>query len=234
MFSVSRAEAANVARAALAARGVTLGPQWRVMPVPDDGSGGPREFVSVTAGEERRRQLLGKYLPDPRWNVRIATFEGDVAERAEEWHVFVTRTAQVLRVEHTLPEDRPGATLDESAARARATAVLMREFGLRTEPSGAVARGQAREVSARPAKRKARTDWTFTYADMSLPPLAQGELRIEVELAGDDVASVRQIRVRPRAMGPPAARRRNAQPDRARSSSASFSAASSCRPPSPA
>jgi hypothetical protein len=193
MFSVSRAEAANVARAALAARGVTLGPQWRVMPVPDDGSAGAREFVSVTSGEERRRQLLGKYLPDARWNVRIATFEGDVAERAEEWHVFVTRTAQVLRVEHTLPEDRPGTTLDESSARARAGAVLMREFGLRTEPSGEVAGGQAREVSARPAKRKARTDWTFTFADMSLPPLAQGELRIEVELAGDDVASVRRF-----------------------------------------
>ncbi len=189
MFTVSRVDAANVARAALAARGVTLGPQWRVMPVPDDGSGGPQEFVSVTSGDERRRQLLGKYLPDARWNVRIATFEGDVAERAEEWHVFVTRTSQVLRVEHTLPEDRPGATLDESTARTRAEAVLMQEFGLRAG-SGDV---QAREVSARPAKRKARTDWTFTYTDLSLPPLPQGELRIEVELAGDDVASVRRF-----------------------------------------
>jgi hypothetical protein len=189
MFSVSRVDAANVARAALAARGVTPGSQWRVMPVPDDGSGGPQEFVSVTSGDERRRQLLGKYLPDARWNVRIATFEGDVAERAEEWNVFVTRTSQVLRVEHTLPEDRPGATLDESTARARAEAVLMQEFGVRAG-SGDV---QAREVSARPAKRKARTDWTFTYTDLSLPPLSQGELRIEVELAGDDVASVRRF-----------------------------------------
>ena len=189
MFTVSRVDAANVARAALAARGVTLGPQWRVMPVPDDGSGGPQEFVSVTSGDERRRQLLGKYLPDARWNVRIATFEGDLAERAEEWNVFVTRTSQVLRVEHTLPEDRPGATLDESTARTRAEAVLMQEFGLRAG-SGDV---QAREVSARPAKRKARTDWTFTYTDLSLPPLPQGELRIEVELAGDDVARVRRF-----------------------------------------
>ena len=48
-------------------------------------------------------------------------------------------------------------------------------------------------MSARPAKRKARTDWTFTYADTSLPPLAQGELRVEVELAGDAVAGVRRF-----------------------------------------
>jgi len=187
MFSITRTEAATIARQAVAARGGTLGPQWRVMPTPDSGSGGPHEFVSVTSGDERRRQLLGKYLPDARWNVRLATYEGDVAERAEEWRVFVTRTGQVLRVEHKLPEARAGATLDEGGARTRAGAVLKGEFGLD------VASGHAREISARPAKRKARTDWTFTYADSSLPPLAQGELRIDVELAGDEVASVRRF-----------------------------------------
>jgi Type II CAAX prenyl endopeptidase Rce1-like len=196
MFSIGRAQAADIARAAVTSRstaGVTLGPNWRVMPVPDDGSGGPREFVSETSGEERRRQLLGQYLPEPRWNVRIATYEGDIAERAEEWRVFVTKAGGVLRVEHTLPEARPGATLDEATARARAAAVLMREFGLGTESSGSAAGGQAREVSARPEKLAARTDWTFTYVDMSLPPLAQGELRIEVDIAGDEVASVRRF-----------------------------------------
>ena len=187
MFTLTRTQAADIARTAVAAKGGTLGPQWRVMPVPDDGSGGPREFVSVTAGDERRRELLGKYLPEPRWNVRIATFEGDVAERAEEWRVFVTKAGQVLRVEHTLPEARPGASLDESSARALAVAALKREFGLD------VAGGQAREVSARPRKLKARTDWTFTYADGSLPPLPRGELRIDVDLAGEEVASVRRF-----------------------------------------
>ena len=123
MFTISRTAAGDIARGALAARGVALGPQWRVLPVPDDGRAGAHEFVSVTAGEERRRLLLGKYLPEPRWNVRIATFEGDVAERAEEWRVFVTKAGQVLRIEHTLPEARAGAALDESAARVRAAGV---------------------------------------------------------------------------------------------------------------
>ena len=159
-----------------------------MLPVPDDGSGGPHEFVSVTAGEERRRQLLGKYLPEPRWNVRIATFEGDVAERAEEWRVFVTKAGQVLRVEHTLPEARPGAD-----ARRERRARVARWPCWRGSSASTSASGQAREVSARPAKLKARTDWTFTFADTSLPPLPQGELRIDVELAGDEVASVRRF-----------------------------------------
>ncbi len=187
MFVLSRTAAADIARSALAARGVTLGPQWRVLPVPDDGRGGPHEFVSETAGEVRRRQLLGRYLPEPRWSVRIATFEGDVAERAEEWRVFVTKAGQILRTEHTLPEARPGVTLDENAARERAIAIVTRDFGLD------IAGGTLREVSARPAKRKARTDWTFTFVDASLPPLPQGEPRIAVEIAGDEVTAVRRF-----------------------------------------
>ena len=73
-------------------------------PFPMTGAAAPHEFVAVTAGDERRRQLLGKYLPEPRWNVRVATFEGDVAERAEEWRVFVT-------------EGRPGPSSRTHAAR---------------------------------------------------------------------------------------------------------------------
>jgi hypothetical protein len=183
-LSISRMEADAVARRALQERGVTLGPGWRVMPVADDGSGGAHEFVSETAGEERRRELLGVYLPKPRWNVRIATFEGDVAERAEEWRVVVTDTGQALRIEHRLPEGRAGRTLDEGAARVLAQAALAERAGLD------VAKGQAREVSARPEKLKARTDWTFTFVDALKPPLPQGELRIEVELAGDEVVRV--------------------------------------------
>ena len=52
---------------------------------------------------------------------------------------------------------------------------------------------RSREVSARPPKLKARTDWTFTYADTTSPPLPQGELRLDVEIAGDQVASARRF-----------------------------------------
>jgi Type II CAAX prenyl endopeptidase Rce1-like len=180
---VSREQAIGSARQAVRDRGVTLDPRWRVMPVPDDGMDGAHEFVSETAGEERRKSLLGRYLPQPRWNVRIARFEGDVADRAEEWRVFVSQTGTALNVLHTLPEGRPGPTLDESAARALAGTALQQRFQL--DPL----HGQVREVSARPQKLKARTDWTFTYVDMTVPPLPKGEPRIEVRIAGDEIAS---------------------------------------------
>ncbi len=182
-LEISRSHAAEIARQALRDRGVTLDSRWRVIPMPDDGSDGVHEFVSETAGEERRKALLGSYLPKPRWNVRIARFEGDVADRAEEWRVFVTGTGEVRTVQHALPEGRPGTSLDEPAARSLAHTALLQRYQLDA------ARGQVREVSARPEKLKARTDWTFTFVDTTVPPLPQGEPRIEVNSAGDEIVS---------------------------------------------
>lgn len=181
-FSTSRVEAAGIARLMLQRRGATLDPSWRVMPVPDAGQGGPHEFVSATAGEDRRRALLGAYLPAPRWAVRVATFEGDVADRAEEWEVFVGADGEPRSIRHTLPEARAGAMLDEAAARRLAHATLAERYGLDAS------RGNVREVSARPSKLKARTDWTFTFVDTTIPALPRGEPRLAIDIAGDEVA----------------------------------------------
>jgi hypothetical protein len=179
---ITRAQAENAARQELQKRGVTLSPKWRVMGVPDDGSGGPHQFVVETAGEQRWRELLGVYLPKPRWRVRVATFVGDVADRAEEWLMYVAASGEIRNVRHTLPEARPGASLDEAAARKLALAAVKDRLGLDA--------GQIKEVSARPQKHKARMDWKFTYTDATIAPLPKGEPRIDVDLAGDEVASV--------------------------------------------
>src|SRR6185436_290308 len=184
-LTATRAHAEAVTRQAIAERRVQLGPGWRVMPVPLDGGGSTHEFVAETAGEARRQELIGKYLPAPGWSVRAATFQGDVADRAEEWGAVVAASGELRRLQHQVPEARPGASLSESEARAIAVRALGERRGLD------VGRGQAKEVSATSAKQKARTDWTFTFADTTIAPLPQGEPRIAVEIAGDEVASAR-------------------------------------------
>ena len=176
---LTRVHAEQLAREELQRRGATLPPGARVMAIPDDASGGPHQYVYETAGEDRWRQLLGVYLPRPRWHVRVATFEGDVADRAEEWRIFVDATG-VRNVQHIIPEARAGVSLDEAAARERARAAGKQRHGLDV--------AQLKEVSAKPAKQKARTDWTFTFVDLTQAP--QPEARIDVTLAGDEVASV--------------------------------------------
>lgn len=184
---VARTDAEQAVRRALLDRGVSLDGRWRIMAVPDDGSAGAQEFVSETAGEARRRALVGTYLPAPHWNVRVATFTGDVAERAEEWHAIVDAGGRVQTLEHRLPEGRAGAALEETAARRMAQTEIAKRYGLDA------AKEQLREVSARPARLKARTDWVFTYVDTTIPPLPAGEPRIEVRIAGDEVAETRRF-----------------------------------------
>lgn len=179
--TVSADEAAARTRQAIAQRGVTLPPHWRVMPVPEEGGDAAHEVVSETAGEARRRELARHYLAAPGWRVRAATFQGDIAERAEEWRAYLTASGEVRELRHQLPEGRAGASLDEASARAIALRAIADRFGLRAN--------QLKEVSATPAKLKARTDWTLTFADMTIPPLPQGEPRITVRIAGDEVAS---------------------------------------------
>lgn len=181
-LTVSRSEAESLARTELQRRGVVLPPTWRVMLVPDDGSEGPHQFVYETAGDQRWRELLGVYLPKPRWRVRVATFVGDANETAEEWQMYVTSSREVRGVRHVLPEARPGPALDESTARERALAAIAERFHLGP--------AQLKDVSAKPQKEKARTDWTFTFTDTSIAPLPQGEPRIDVDLGGDEVTSV--------------------------------------------
>jgi membrane protease YdiL (CAAX protease family) len=201
---ITREHAEDLARQELRKGGVTLSSKWRVMGSPDDGRGGPHQFVYETAGEPRWRELLGLYLPKPRWRVRVATFVGDVADRAEEWLMYVTSSGEIRNIRHTVPEARPGASLDEETARQHALAAVKERLGLDA--------GQIKEVSAKPQKQKARMDWKFTYTDttalaspkpqsgeagtlVSPKPQGgeggpQGEPRLDVELAGDEIASV--------------------------------------------
>ncbi len=180
-LEVGRAEAEAAAREVLAAQGVDPG-EWTESSVVTSGLGLQHRFVWSEVGEERHRALLGEYLGRPRWRVRYARFEGDVAARAEEHVVWVGPDGEPGRREHRLAEDTVGAARSEEDARALvrdALAVL-----------GAAA--DLAEVSAEESRRPARTDWTFTFRDETAGDLAGGEARVAVEIAGDEVVDTRR------------------------------------------
>ena len=176
---VSRMPAIARATDALHGRGVAAEPPWRILPsvsaMPDE----TNEFVRTTAGHETYRQLVGTYLPGAHWRVRAARFDGDIAARAGEWTVLVEGDGRASRVRHTLAETAAGMALTEDQARALARATAHERFAL--DPA------KLREVSVAPSKLPARTDWCVTFADASRPPLPQGELRLAVAIAGDEV-----------------------------------------------
>ncbi len=111
--------------------------------------------------------------------VRYAKFEGNVAERAEEYLVFVGPDGVVQRMTHRLPEGRAGEQLEEEQARIIATAALRADLGLNPE--------NLEEVSADPSQLPDRRDWTFVFRAPADYPLENGEARISIRIAGDEV-----------------------------------------------
>jgi hypothetical protein len=183
-LAMTRAEAIRQADAALAARGVTLGPEWRRMSAVRLANEDPEQwtwhkFVWREKGADAYRKLVGRALPPPLWEVRYATFDGDVAERAEEWRVTVAPDGSARTIRHQLPQAREGARLTRDAAEAAALAEVKRRFGL---DAGAV-----KFVGADEEKRQNRTDWSFMFADPAIDVGAGGELRYVVMIAGDEV-----------------------------------------------
>jgi len=182
---IGRAAAEDTARSRFEARGVRVGGDWTVVSRLAGGASESHVFVWTTAGPAAHDSLLAGYLPAPRWVVALRRYEGDVAERAEEWLVEVGAGGTAGPVEHRLPEGRPGATLEEPVARALADSALRATLGL--DPRALV------EIAAVPAERPARRDWRFTWADTLGPAIAPGQLRIEVSVAGDEVTRVNRL-----------------------------------------
>ncbi len=176
---MSRARASATASDFLEERRARLPAGWRPLSDVEADPGTADRFVWQEGGPEAYRNLLGTYLAEPRWRVRHASFEGDVAARAEEQTVWVRRDGEVVRFRHQLPEAAPGAGLSGQEARAKAREVIQEVLAL--DPD------RLEEVSVEPGKRPNRTDWTLTFRDPHAYELERGEARVRVEIAGDEV-----------------------------------------------
>ncbi len=182
-LTLNRAEAQQIADQELSERQIELDATWKRLSRVDAPLNQNDRFIWQEEGDSLYKELMGSYLGGPYWLVRYATFEGDVADRAEEFTVKVMRS-DARDFSHTLPEKAAGDSLDESAARAIAEQVLIDRFN--QNPA------ELKFVSATPSKLDNRTDWRFVWADTINYSLKSGECRLVVYLAGSEVSSAMQ------------------------------------------
>lgn len=183
---LSRAEAIAVAEEALRARGVVLPPVWhrfaRVrLASQESQQWDGHTFVWREAGRDAYARLIGNVLAPPLWEVRFARFTGDIAERAEEWRITIDGTRRVRQVRHVLPEGRSGPSLEKDAALAIAERAVREQ--LPRDPS------TLRLIGAEQNQQPARRDWAFLFSDPAAVTGPGGDARVQVVIAGDEVAS---------------------------------------------
>ena len=169
---ITRGEARQAAQSV-----VKLDSSWTVLSRVEGQPGQQNRFVWQKGGSDVYKKLLGVYVTPSSWFVRFARFQGDVVERAEEYQVFIDGSGRVFRTNHNLPEARPGPNLSEDEARKIALGALEQWSGLK-------------EISAEASKKPARTDWTFTFKDTHDDGLPEGEPRVSIEIAGDQVVDL--------------------------------------------
>ncbi|MCF7884852.1 MAG: CPBP family intramembrane metalloprotease [Candidatus Marinimicrobia bacterium] len=179
-IETTRQEAKNIAIDSLSRQGVELTDSIRVLAYLQTPHGKDDRFIWQEEGKQTYKQLLGKYLSTPVWQVRFAQFEGNVAARAEEYRIYV-KSGKVLNVEHKLPESYPGAELTEDSAQARAYSVIEKRTDL--DPN------KLKKVGAKPSDLPERKDWLFEFADTLNYNLSSGEPRIVIKLAGSEVVN---------------------------------------------
>ena len=178
-LTLSRAEVEAQARGALESQGVILGSEWTPLFSVQADRPLSHRFVWEHGTEEEYRELIGTFLSSPGWRVRFVSFEVPPEERAEEYGVGFFESGTSPRVSHGLPEGRPGETLSEDDARALALDAIEAQLG--------ISREEIREVSADENVRPARTDWTFIFRVTEGYPLEEGEGRVMVRIAGNEV-----------------------------------------------
>jgi hypothetical protein len=181
----TRSEAVLLAEQELTGQNIELDDTWQAFSRVYGGITMQHRFIWQEGGPEIYNEMLGSYLDLPEWYVRFLTFEGDVEERAEEFRIFISRKDSTTAFRHILPEHRAGASLEESEAREIADQTIRDVHAVDPET--------LQFVSAESSSLPERTDWHITYSDTLSYPLEEGEARIQVRIAGNEIVGTNRF-----------------------------------------
>ncbi|OGF63664.1 MAG: hypothetical protein A2Y62_02120 [Candidatus Fischerbacteria bacterium RBG_13_37_8] len=180
---------------------ITLDPTWQVFISADNTS--PSEahtYVWEMEGEEMYKSLMGTYLSKPSWMIRLARFKGTLEERTEEINVTYPGL-QILDIwnkefpeqmpsdnlpgsfYHSMPENAPGASLNEAETRNCAQWFMHEIYGDKS--------GNFKEIFIDLHQAPARRDWEFVFQDTSIP-LKNTKALVSLQIKGDRLASYKQ------------------------------------------
>lgn len=180
-YQLDRGQAKQAAEKILQVKKITLDGEWHTTVTTHAAWSQSLEYVWRESGQEKPRELIGKYLDTPFWVVSWRKFDGPVEERAEEWQAWLYPDGRLHELVHKLPEARAGARLS------REQAITKAQEWIRTlnwaDPA------LLEEKSVEEIQRPARSDWVLTYLDKPAYAQNNASAAIIIKLAGDEVVS---------------------------------------------
>ncbi|MBI4164772.1 MAG: CPBP family intramembrane metalloprotease [Acidobacteria bacterium] len=176
-FRVNREDSQPFAQKFLEGRGIRVEGYHHVAVFSYDDSA--KVYMERTLGLDRMNELTRGPVHLWRWTHRWFK-----PQQQEEFAVSVTPTGQVVGFRHTIPEAAPGATLDGPAAQALAEKFLVEVMGRNL--------GSLEFVEGKDYQRPARGDHDFTWKQKNVD-LGEGQWRIEVDVAGDQVSGYHEF-----------------------------------------
>lgn len=172
-FRVNRGGSERIARRFLEERGFNLNNYRHAAIFSYDDTA--KLYLERTQGLKRMNQLTRGPVHLWRWSQRWFR-----SNQEEEFDADVSPSGEVIAFSHTIPEAQPGANLSQAEARALAerflTSVMKRNLA------------DLEFIEGESRTRPARTDYSFTWKRKSVN-LGNGSLRVEVGVAGNQIAS---------------------------------------------
>lgn len=182
-YTATRSEAVAAADSVMGTRGQDPGSWRRLVSPATDTLGSFRRLLEQEAAESLAVTLGSTYAIPTWWQVRYVRTDTAVAARAEEWRVRVRPDGRALDARHFVPDEAPGASLPEDSARALAQGALR---------LAGIDRSSLVEADLQPTDRPGRRDYRLTFTDTTARLPGGALARVRVEVAGDEVLSVRR------------------------------------------
>jgi len=170
---VTRKQAQAIADAFLEDKGVSTGRFRKEVEFWEDVSGDQFDYAYQQLGDEEFEPFCRAHLSgNVHWSVRYF-----VPPEKEEYFVAVLANGEVFNYTHVLPEDAPGAKLEQYEAVQRAEQYLRHDKGIDL--------ADFRLVSASANELPSRTDHHLVWENASAR-IGQGSLRVSLIVRGDE------------------------------------------------
>lgn len=141
----------------------------------------PEKFILNKYGIKAYQELVGKYLPIPKWIIRFARFNGNINQKTKEYYIVLNPNGTLSKYFEIVPEIETRKSLDENQARKLIQEFIKRKFDL--------SETDYQEISATSDKKPNRVDWCFVYKDLKNYKFNLGKAEIKVEISGDTISN---------------------------------------------